>query len=311
MAMSDALREALVNGSGRDPRLAGFIVWCSGLTDEFLHLLVPSLAATQARVALFDIAGRPEVRALMLASHRIVGFELDKSGPGASVGRHLLSMGHTGVAFVSPDPLAEWGRYRLLGLRHALRGAKGTVEAFSYRRPALSELVETGTDWARPFDLLAQTGTASSYFSSMSARVANELGLSFTSACQRVESWKSLGPLVDRILGDARTTAIVGSTDEAAVDVTEYLRARGIAVPGRISVAGFDDTDEASSLGITSYNLNNAAFAEAMLGHVLRAGRGNSATGRITEVSGFLVPRRSTGRTPHAAVEPSGFAGRR
>jgi len=60
-------------------------------------------------------------------------------------------------------------------------------------------------------------------------------------------------PAVRELLAlPVRPTAILCSTDVLALGVVRALRARGIAVPGEISVTGFDDVPEAVTAGLTT-----------------------------------------------------------
>jgi LacI family transcriptional regulator len=47
--------------------------------------------------------------------------------------------------------------------------------------------------------------------------------------------------LADALLGEGRPTAIIGTTDMAAIGAIHAAVGRGLAVPGDLSVIGFDD----------------------------------------------------------------------
>jgi DNA-binding LacI/PurR family transcriptional regulator len=49
-----------------------------------------------------------------------------------------------------------------------------------------------------------------------------------------------------------RPTAIFAASDTQAIGVLEAARALGIAVPGELSVIGFDDIEVASYVGLTT-----------------------------------------------------------
>ena len=52
--------------------------------------------------------------------------------------------------------------------------------------------------------------------------------------------------------GPAAPTAIVGLSDVVALGVLDVLRGDGVAVPGTISVIGFDDIPAAEAAGLTT-----------------------------------------------------------
>ncbi len=108
-----------------------------------------------------------------------------------------------------------------------------------------------------------------------------------------------LTPLFDQALQDPEITAWVGSSDVHALDALDYLRRKHIAVPGEISVIGFDDVIDASVKNLTSYNFNSQAVIQAMIRHIFnRPGHLKQTEPQIVEIEGFLVERRTTCKFP-------------
>jgi DNA-binding LacI/PurR family transcriptional regulator len=61
--------------------------------------------------------------------------------------------------------------------------------------------------------------------------------------------------IIDELIapgGPSTPTAIVGLSDVVALGVLDVLRSEGVAVPGRISVIGFDDVPAAEAAGLTT-----------------------------------------------------------
>src|SRR5204862_2010091 len=56
----------------------------------------------------------------------------------------------------------------------------------------------------------------------------------------------------DTLLEAANVSAILATTDAVALTALAHLRRRGIDVPGRISVLGFDDVGDAERDGLTT-----------------------------------------------------------
>ncbi|MEE1622242.1 LacI family DNA-binding transcriptional regulator [Zafaria sp. Z1313] len=100
--------------------------------------------------------------------------------------------------------------------------------------------------------------------------------------------------LLDR---EASPTAIMAANDRCAVGVMAALASRGVAVPGRVSVTGFDDSSVASwpFMDLTTVDVDPSALAEAALeAAVYRAGGGTGAPA-AERVVPRLVVRSSTG----------------
>ncbi|WP_049565328.1 LacI family DNA-binding transcriptional regulator [Streptomyces sp. SBT349] len=102
----------------------------------------------------------------------------------------------------------------------------------------------------------------------------------------------------ERILRDhPGTTAIIALNDAMATGVLSVLRERGIPVPGRVSVAGFDDIQVAQDLSpaLTTVALPMADMGAAALEMVLRP---RSARPRRKTTGHRLRVRDSTGPVP-------------
>jgi DNA-binding LacI/PurR family transcriptional regulator len=76
-----------------------------------------------------------------------------------------------------------------------------------------------------------------------------------------------------------------------AVECIDFLHERGVQIPRRISVVGFDDSIEAQIHGLTSYNFNSIGVARGMLAHLLNP----HPVDDFTEIPGTVVERRTSG----------------
>ncbi len=130
----------------------------------------------------------------------------------------------------------------------------------------------------------------------------------FRDACRRLGvEGSELGPFAARFQDGVRAadlilatskTAVVAYNDEIAVGVVNRLADRGIAVPGDISVVGFDDTQLAEMVTprLTTVRIPAAVAGTAAIEMLLDLVRGRKAGLRSPlEVSGELVVRSSTG----------------
>lgn len=93
-------------------------------------------------------------------------------------------------------------------------------------------------------------------------------------------------------------TAIFASNDEMATGVISCALERGIAIPGQLSVCGFDNSPVASLMwpSITTINQPLAAMVEAAVDQLL-----NPRRARKIEIELGLVIRQSTGPAPMAS----------
>jgi LacI family transcriptional regulator len=102
----------------------------------------------------------------------------------------------------------------------------------------------------------------------------------------------------ERILREhPETTVIVALNDAMAIGVLSALRAHGVRVPGRMSVAGLDDVAVAADLapGLTTVKLPMAEMGRLALAMALRP---RSARPRRKPTGHELIVRDSTGPAP-------------
>lgn len=102
----------------------------------------------------------------------------------------------------------------------------------------------------------------------------------------------------DTIMDDhPDTTAIIALNDAMAIGVLSALRTRGIDVPGRVSVAGFDDVTVAADLApsLTTVRLPMTAMGESALEMALKE---PSTKPRRKHTGHELMTRDSTGPAP-------------
>jgi len=104
-----------------------------------------------------------------------------------------------------------------------------------------------------------------------------------------------------RILDTGSTvTAVVCGNDILAVGVLMEAAARGIAVPGMLSVTGFDDIDLAREWTppLTTMRLPFLEIGQRAAERMLDRIRGSGAAPRIEEIQVELIPRGSSGPAP-------------
>ncbi|GAA1863910.1 LacI family DNA-binding transcriptional regulator [Pseudonocardia ailaonensis] len=105
------------------------------------------------------------------------------------------------------------------------------------------------------------------------------------------------------LAGPVVPTGVLTHNDMTAFGLLLALRARGVAVPGRMSVVGYDDTRLAAlrSIELTSVSQDPAALAAAAIGRAIARAEGSPgpATEHVTPPR--LVVRGSSGPVPSLA----------
>jgi DNA-binding LacI/PurR family transcriptional regulator len=126
-----------------------------------------------------------------------------------------------------------------------------------------------------------------------------ENALSRVTALQSTRrEFAALEPALRLSLSDRRTTAWVACNDPTALMCLDFLASQGMAVPGEMSVVGFDDMTMAFVNNLTSYNFNSRAVMHAMVRWIIapqlveRLGRG----GDVVQVAGYVSRRGTTAR---------------
>jgi DNA-binding LacI/PurR family transcriptional regulator len=105
-----------------------------------------------------------------------------------------------------------------------------------------------------------------------------------------------LQPMFERALADTTITAWVCATDSIATQALAFLENRDIAVPGRISLVGFDNSPLSTMYGLTSYDFDQQnLFNHAISFAIGRRGSAESP-GTAVECPGTLIERQTTGK---------------
>jgi DNA-binding LacI/PurR family transcriptional regulator len=275
----------------------GFLVWTMGYASEAVAGLLGMLAALRRPVALLDESGELRLPQALVRRCRARIFRLaDDVAAGSQVGRYLVDLGHRAVAFVSPVHGAYWSRRRLAGLAQAVAAADGRVATLTLDKRDQSAFV---TGLTRPLadEALRRIG---------STVAGGHLALTYTAHTthERLDAaleHQAMGAHLDRVL--ARTvrqsdaTAWVAASDSVALLCLDFLKRHRRAVPGDVSVVGFDDGLDAFINRLTSYNFNGSAAVHAMLRHVLDDRRARGPETALTlGFDGFIAERSTVAR---------------
>ncbi|MBD3322703.1 MAG: hypothetical protein GF350_16495, partial [Chitinivibrionales bacterium] len=263
--------------------------------------LFRSLAHIAKPIAVLDIVGGWELPYFLQKRHVRLFSAAVSPRCGKEAARYLIQAGHRKIAYISPFHNSLWSHNRLEGLQEIYKAAgdghsvypftmdyepkpnmifrKEAYEACDYK-----PLMDAYDTWKtkvpdyfhRPMDDLIQW------------RFLRDI-IPYAELQHRLEE------LFLRILDNNSITAWVCANDQIATWALQYLKKETIAVPGRTSLLGFDDSYDALRDGITSYSFNLHGAIAAMLNFILRPSS-IPLRKRPVEIPGMIMERGSVRR---------------
>lgn len=264
--------ERWLHGEGSEATL-GFMIADRNMNEQALRRAVHLLRRSRKPVAVMREGLHIDIGDMRGLAAPLQLFDLSH-GPhhGAAVSRYLLQSGHRTIVYVMPNHYAcGWSHPRYRGLAEAFL-APGTdcrvvLIAGDEDNPSAEHKLESPR-WE------AGGGASLPRLIRQDIATAGSMDLS-RSSWARIHKWladgavRRLTPLFERCLRVSRATAWVCGNDNIAVPAQQFLRERGIAVPGRIAVVGFDNSWRAISNDITSYDFGADEIVRRMLAHLL------------------------------------------
>lgn len=221
---------------------------------------------------------------------------------GQKVGQFLLELGHREIAFISAwwkNEMWITNRYEGLNKVISLAQVPGNVHRFVDQRyevgtfqldneklnksilaiPSINQIIAENTPFSQD----------------QVDAIASRLDWTFDNIifCQKMDLF--LQPLFEQALLEKNITAWVCADSGMAVAALRFLRKKGVAVPARISVAGYDDNSEAYSEGLTTFDYDIPGITQTMIAFISNPDLYPADKGIFIEKNGFLVPRQSTG----------------
>jgi DNA-binding FadR family transcriptional regulator len=294
----------LLQSPGFLDSVCGFIMFPFGGQPHLTQRILLDRFGPQAMpVAIYDESGESPLPDI--SPFRVRRFCSAFSGMGsADIARHLLSLGHRSVAFISTVHQARYSRNRLAWLTQAF-AQSGLTSAVAPVTASYSEGMTAEQDRrvriGKIIDRLLTQKSADA--DEMTKRVGEVLSEFASEAKDRIlanAADAQLEPLFNAALTNKNVSAWVCVSDNVALKAIRFLTKAGRRVPRDLSVCGYDDSLAASIGGLTSYNFNTGGTARAMANYLLDAG-GVSGCGRPAcdvEVEGSLVVRGSTAKAP-------------
>ncbi len=217
--------------------------------------------------------------------------------PGRQMGEYLLKMGHREIAYVSPFHGSRWSRERLQGLADSFSrtGQDYKVHPFT---PGSAE-----SEWSFTDEILKNAQHEKLLTTN---QLRQSLPPQFEFRYERLRSeeikllrdrfiFQVIRPAVDWIIENRKITAIVASNDLCALLILDYLNWLDIPVPSRLSVAGFDDSFQGLTQGLTSYSFNTRFLVKEMLVNAAADVPRSRGESEIRFFEGGVVERSTTG----------------
>jgi hypothetical protein len=295
-------RGALTRWAG-DTSVLGFMLFTAGASrPASLTYLLDRVMAAGRPVAVLDQTGTGCALSPLDSAGRARVFPLALGTAGGRAAAHyLLGMGHRRIAYISPYHDVAWSRTRLQGLREAAAMCTPAAEIRAFTceytptartSPGSAQLQQM----ARSLLASALPGPRSQR--NLASFSVNRLAETIAREAVSEGVRPALQPLFEEALRKTGITAWVGANDTVSSRALWFLRRARTPVPSRISVMGFDDSEEAFRQNLTSYNWNASGIMAAMVSHILdwRPSRSRAASTHPVEVEGFVTERGSVAR---------------
>jgi DNA-binding LacI/PurR family transcriptional regulator len=302
-----------------------------------VHDAICRLAQRKKPLAILDLLGNFALPDTITRVDSVKVFSIAGKQAGGAVARYVLVLGHRRAAYLSHMHANDWSHLRLEGIvdvfKKAPRGAEvlpiviDTIEMYrgensaevapagegdrvAERRAELKRLehfreyIAAGCYSPMPqsdrpllmekeFKLLRQAaagGVDTSLFKAM--RDVIFFGLA------EIRNARLLDELFSRAR-DADCTAWICANDGLAHLAYKYLQRENIAVPGAISVIGFDNMHTSFQYKLTSYDFGMENIFHRMYWFIMRPGlRVSHAGDMVVETEGHIIERQTTARVP-------------
>jgi hypothetical protein len=258
-------------------------------------------------VAVLDVVGGWELSSRIANNDNIQLFTATTSvTPPSEVGRFLLSLGHTSVAFISPFHKAHWSRCRFDGIKQTFddAGFPGNVFPFVYDHYSYqwNYLQEEQADVNDIKTLIADYNKGQSPIDSEIFRKFANIRYAISRYltewnCATGEIYHRMLPLFERALSNKTITAWVMANDYAAMLAVDFLREKKVRIPENLSIISFDNTPGAVEYQLTSYDFNHSGIISMMLNYLIRPSIIPQAQrDKTIGIEGTIIERRSTAR---------------
>ncbi|MBD3419987.1 MAG: GntR family transcriptional regulator [Chitinivibrionales bacterium] len=295
-------RDTLLSGIEDDESVVGYIYLITNINEWHVEIL-KVLSHVKKPCAYIDVTGKVGIsKNLKRRNVRLFTVALSPR-PARTVGHYLLGRNHRTIAYISPFHKAIWSQNRLFGFQDVFDKAgvpDGVRAIVNENSPVVFEVKQTAShkksNWKQMRRYYAHWRNKLPQFYCESLDYIFDFYLPMR-VLPKQEFDYSLQALFDAALNLEGCTAWVAANDEIAIAALQYLRRKGIIVPGDVSVIGFDDTREAMNEGVTSFNFNMRAVSRLSVAFLMNT-QSVKAGSRSIEVEGHLVERMTVADAP-------------
>jgi DNA-binding LacI/PurR family transcriptional regulator/DNA-binding transcriptional regulator YhcF (GntR family) len=267
--------------------------------------VLKELAVIKKPVAILDVVGYFNNHVFPFGNRFVRLFTTTASfSPARLAAQYLLRLGHKHIAFISPFHKAQWSkmRYTACAAMYNDAGYPGGVtpfvlDRFAYQwdyikkpgsREDLQTLISQYAQWKKH---------AHAEFFKKFGNISYSISKYLTEwNCASGEIYQKMVPFFQKALRDPRITAWCMANDFAATQALDFLKEHGIHIPRDLSILSFDNTIDAMEYQLSTYDFNNNGIVNMMLRYILSPSTIPAQDrGKIIEVDGTIVVRRSTG----------------
>jgi DNA-binding transcriptional regulator YhcF (GntR family) len=205
-------------------------------------------------------------------------------GSGAMMAAYVARLHHRRIAWISPFHASSWAQNRLIGLQEAL--------------PKGFSMHEANGEWVSEWDIQKDVALDPQVLGRISLAGIDHGGMLDAIARPLVEvvtrerCLEIFAPRLDAAW-QSGATLWVAASDLAAQWCLHWLDSRGLQVPEDVSLVSFDDTREASRIGLTSLRFDVQAMARAMVRQILSSRQSHQL---VTRYTGHVFERASSSR---------------
>ena len=272
----------------------GYCIFATGIAPAVVSTILHLLADRGRPVAVVDEGGGWPLPTIKYPCTLFTGAAVLA---GKQVGQFLQELGHKRVAFISLYPEQLWSQKRYEGLAQAFSetGMQDCVKLVALEHSGAPGIREN-PDIIKAIEKMTGIHKKVALRSSIpSLEFYETINRTIWYLAHLRNQYDSLAKHLAELTADTSITAIVGSQDFTAVLAHEYLKQQGIAVPGKISLCGFDNAQMAIEDDLTSYNFLFSNIAADVLAYIINPSAPTFADRREIECSGAIMQRSTTG----------------
>jgi DNA-binding transcriptional regulator YhcF (GntR family)/DNA-binding LacI/PurR family transcriptional regulator len=218
-----------------------------------------------------------------------------------NVAQELYALGHRHIGFISPFHRNLWSQNQSMFLAQALAAIDPhtSVDNFVYSDfYTMWEMIYATTRWTRE-SLLQEISTPPANHTQSDEPLFCSGRMQhyriYTIATTEFERY--CHPLLKAALDNTHITAWVTAAHETATLAFDFLEARGVGVPDRLSLISLMNTWEMVNRQIDSYNYNIPALVNAVINHITHPLQSFTNTPKNPVcIDGGIVRRKTIGR---------------